>query len=102
MDGVSLLVTFSLFKGDPTSYKPTNLLRHVIKPLKVHTLGLLAYSRLASTEKFSRDKQQVIKFVEEPDFYGRKPKSSLGRVFNFKLGSLTDNTINSLNAKGHF
>jgi hypothetical protein len=31
-----------------------------------------------------------------------KPQSSLGQVFNFKLGSFTDNTINSLNANGHF
>jgi hypothetical protein len=37
----------------------------------------------------------------EHNIYGRKPKSCLGRVFNFKLGSLTDNTINPLNANGH-
>ncbi len=41
-------------------------------------------------------------YTRERDIYGRKPKSWLGRVFNFKLGSLTDNTINSLNANGHF
>jgi len=43
-----------------------------------------------------------IRSIGERDIYGRKPKSCLGRVFNFKLGSLTENTINPLNANGHF
>ncbi len=38
----------------------------------------------------------------ERDIYGRKPRSCLGRVFNFKLGSSTDNTTNALNAIGYF
>ncbi len=38
----------------------------------------------------------------EHDIYRRKSKSCLGRVFNFMLGSLTDNTIDPLNANGHF
>jgi hypothetical protein len=38
----------------------------------------------------------------ERNIYRRKPKSCLGRVFKFKLGSLTANTMNPLNANGHF
>jgi len=38
----------------------------------------------------------------ERDIIGRKPKSCLGCVFNFRLGSLTDNTINPLNANDQF
>ncbi len=45
--------------------------------------------------------QWDITFHGERDIYQRKPKSCLGRVFNFKLGSLTENTINPLNANGH-
>ncbi len=41
-------------------------------------------------------------FVGERDINRRKPKNCLGQVFNFKLGSLTDNTINPLNANGRF
>jgi hypothetical protein len=33
---------------------------------------------------------------------GRGPRSCLGRVFNFKLGSITDNTKIVQNANGHF
>jgi hypothetical protein len=40
--------------------------------------------------------------IGERIIYGRKPNSCLGRAFNFKLGSLTDNTINPVNANGHF
>jgi hypothetical protein len=43
-----------------------------------------------------------ISYCGERDVYERKPRSCLGRVFNFKLGSLTDNTINPLNANDHF
>jgi hypothetical protein len=46
--------------------------------------------------------QMVKKLTGECDIYGRKPRSGLGQVFNSKLGSLTDNTINPLNASGHF
>jgi hypothetical protein len=38
----------------------------------------------------------------EAKYWRRKPSSYLARIFNFKLGSLTDNTINPLNANGHF
>jgi hypothetical protein len=41
-------------------------------------------------------------YGREGDIYRRKPKSCLGRVFNFKLSSLIDNTINPLNANDHF
>jgi hypothetical protein len=44
----------------------------------------------------------MISTTGERNIYGKKTKSCLGRVFNFKLGSLTDNTINPLNANGHF
>jgi hypothetical protein len=40
--------------------------------------------------------------VVEHDIYGRKPRSCLGRVFNFKLGSSTDNITYPLNDNGHF
>jgi hypothetical protein len=33
---------------------------------------------------------------------GREPKSCLGRVFNFKLGSFIDNTKIAQPANGHF
>jgi hypothetical protein len=33
---------------------------------------------------------------------GREPRSCLGRVFNFKLGSFADNTKIVLHANGHF
>jgi hypothetical protein len=33
---------------------------------------------------------------------GREPRSCLGRVFNFKLGSFTDNTKIAQHANGHF
>ncbi len=33
---------------------------------------------------------------------GREPRSCLGRVFNFKLGSFTDNTKIVQHANGHF
>jgi hypothetical protein len=46
--------------------------------------------------------KSIIGLTGEGDIYGRKPKSCLGRVFNFKLGRLTDNTMNTLNANGHF
>ncbi len=45
---------------------------------------------------------RVYKVYGEGDIYGRKPRGCLGRDFNFKLSSLTDNTINSVNANGHF
>ncbi len=41
-------------------------------------------------------------FFREGNIYEWQPKSCLGQVFNFKLGSLTDNTINPLNANDHF
>jgi hypothetical protein len=33
---------------------------------------------------------------------GREPRSCLGQVFNFKLGSYTDNTKIAQHANGHF
>jgi len=33
---------------------------------------------------------------------GENLEVALGRVFNFKLDILSDNTINPLNANGHF
>jgi len=59
----------------------------------LHFKGMLIYLPADMT---------MVELTGERDIYGRKPKSCLVRVFNFKLGSLTDSTINPLNANGHF
>jgi hypothetical protein len=68
--------------------------------------GFLTKIHFSESEGDTKNSNIFIIFIKGliggRDIYGRKPKSCLGRVVSLKLGSLTDNTINHLNASGNF